>query len=771
MEGDAAARETGTLRAGSRFGGLRTRLVVLVLAAVLPAFVVLGRKAARDRQEILEGAAESARDHARVAAVQGSRILDAAVPYVDLLAQHPVVRGGDAAQRTALFRRLRGSDDRYLNIGLIARDGSVLASALDMEPGVNLAGRAYFRRAIESGRPSLGDYQIGKITKKPSINMGAPVRSADEGGEVAAVVFVAIGLEVFDRLRTEAHVPEDAVVAVVGPGGLVLACLPASGDFAGRSFPDAPLVRAIAADREGSGRLAGLDGRVLTFGWVPILHGGADTGGVIAVGISPDAAVARARTELAWNLATLGAAALLALVVAWVAGELLVVRRARRLVEVTGRIAGGDLAARVGATSGGGEIGAVARSVDAMAAALEERDAELRRAEARYRSLVEQTPAVFYVGETAEGERKPFGRTVHVGPEVRSLFGFDAAEWRTRSGFWAERLHPEDRDRVFAEVSRLVGAPGAFSSEYRLLDREGRAVWVRDAGTARREGDTVRITGFLVDVTEVKSLHAELLRTGQLDAAGRVAAGIARVVEEAAASAQRHARAVLPKVEEDAVSRGHVEGVLRALERLGAIVADLRAFGGTRPLHAQAVDVNVAIERLIPEIRNEAGSGVEVATLLARGVRPAWVDPAAFDEAVLRLAAHVARGLRDDRRRRGGKLTIGTLDVVLDAAAARRSGVVPGSFVLVAFGESGAPAAEDAAARAFEPFAEREPPGGPGSGSGTGSGAGSGAGRAGDPRLALASVFGFARQSGGAAEVAAEEGRGTTWRLLLPCPR
>jgi len=294
-------------------------------------------------------------------------------------------------------------------------------------------------------------------------------------------------------------------------------------------------------------------------------------------------------------------------------------------------------------------------------------------------------------------------------------------------------------------------------------------VWVRDAGSARREGDVVRITGFLVDVTEVKSLHAELLRTGQLEAAGRVAAGIARVVDDATSSALRHARSVLPKLEEDAVSRGHVEGVVRALDRLAAVAADLRAFGRTRALHAQAVDANSAIERLLPEIRNEAGPGVEVATLLARGLRPVWVDPAAFDEAVLRLASHVARGLRDDRRRRGGKLTIGTLDVALDAAAARRSGVVPGSFVLVAFGDSGAPAAEDAAARAFEPFAEREPASG--TGSSPGSGTGSGISRAGEAGLALASVFGFARQSGGTAEVAAEEGRGTTWRLLLPCPR
>jgi PAS domain S-box-containing protein len=357
---------------------------------------------------------------------------------------------------------------------------------------------------------------------------------------------------------------------------------------------------------------------------------------------------------------------------------------------------------------------------------------------------------VFYVTGADAGER-----TVHAGPEVRSLFGFDAAVWRSSPRLWAERVHPEDQARVLAEIRRVSESPGSFTLEYRLLGRDGTAVWVRDTGTSRRDGGDVRITGFLLDVTEVKSLHDRLLQSGQLDAAARVASGVARDVEDLAAAVERHARAVLPKVEEDAVQRGHVEGILRAAERGASLAADLRAFGGAQRLAPEPVMVNPAVERLLPEIRHAAGPTVEVATLLAPGVRPAWVDPAGLDQAVLRLAAHVARGLREDRRRAGGKLTIGTLDVTLDEAAARRSGVAAGSYVLLAFGEGGAAPGPADAARTFQPFGEAESPPGPGRR---------------DAGLLLASVFGFARQSGGTAEVAGEPGRPSAWRLLLPCP-
>src|SRR5262245_12974683 len=121
MEG--AAAEAGALAAGGRSVGLRTRLVVLVLAAVLPAFVILVRNAARERAAILEGAAEDAQQHARVVAGRGSEILASAKPYVELIAANEVVRRGDAAARNRLFADLvAASKDRLRNIGLIALD-------------------------------------------------------------------------------------------------------------------------------------------------------------------------------------------------------------------------------------------------------------------------------------------------------------------------------------------------------------------------------------------------------------------------------------------------------------------------------------------------------------------------------------------------------------------------------------------------------------------------------------------------------------------------
>jgi HAMP domain-containing protein len=84
-----------------------------------------------------------------------------------------------------------------------------------------------------------------------------------------------------------------------------------------------------------------------------------------------------------------GFAAVLVLLAAWVAGELLVLRRVRNLVLAAGRLAEGDLTARTGLPYGLGEIGAVARAFDEMAERLQRRETdaasareELRRGKA-----------------------------------------------------------------------------------------------------------------------------------------------------------------------------------------------------------------------------------------------------------------------------------------------------------------------------------------------------------------------------------------------------
>jgi PAS domain S-box-containing protein len=136
-------------------------------------------------------------------------------------------------------------------------------------------------------------------------------------------------------------------------------------------------------------------------------------------------------------------------------------------------------------------------------------DAELRDAEARYRTLIEQLPAIVY-SEDVESDRL---RLVYVNPRVQELLGITPEEWIADSGVWFRMMHPDDLERVRLENERTEATGEPFSIEYRMIARDGRLVWFRDeAVLVRDEGDgTPRYwQGVMMDITARKVAETQL---------------------------------------------------------------------------------------------------------------------------------------------------------------------------------------------------------------------------------------------------------------------
>ena len=102
------------------------------------------------------------------------------------------------------------------------------------------------------------------------------------------------------------------------------------------------------------------------------------------------------------NLEAAGfAAGLLSLLAAWFGGERFVIRQVRALLQTTTRLAAGDLTARTGARKEPGELGELARAIDGMAGALEQRVRERETAERSLRTRAQQQTAVAALGQFA----------------------------------------------------------------------------------------------------------------------------------------------------------------------------------------------------------------------------------------------------------------------------------------------------------------------------------------------------------------------------------
>ncbi|HYE90754.1 MAG TPA: PAS domain-containing protein [Terriglobales bacterium] len=133
----------------------------------------------------------------------------------------------------------------------------------------------------------------------------------------------------------------------------------------------------------------------------------------------------------------------------------------------------------------------------------------LRAAEIRYRTLVEQIPAVTFLAVLGEGDNE-----IYVSPHIEALLGFTQQEWLENPFLWYQQLHPDDRALWNEEFARGCRTGGPFHAECRFLTRDGRVVWVRGEARVVRDpvGRPLFLQGVAFDITTSKNAEALLLR-------------------------------------------------------------------------------------------------------------------------------------------------------------------------------------------------------------------------------------------------------------------
>jgi diguanylate cyclase (GGDEF)-like protein/PAS domain S-box-containing protein len=136
-----------------------------------------------------------------------------------------------------------------------------------------------------------------------------------------------------------------------------------------------------------------------------------------------------------------------------------------------------------------------------------------RAIEAHYQELVEQLPLIVYVDELNDN-----ASNIYTSPQVEPLLGYTVEEWVSDPDLFANILHPDDRERVLAEIRRTNASGERFVSEYRVLAKDGNTVWIRDESTMYFEGgEAVHSQGYMLDITRRREAEEELRRLAWRD--------------------------------------------------------------------------------------------------------------------------------------------------------------------------------------------------------------------------------------------------------------
>jgi signal transduction histidine kinase len=363
-----------------QLNSLRSRLILLVALAIAPIAVMTIVSGVREREHAIRVAEENLQQLTNLAAANEAQSIESARQILRDLASVPDLTG-DQAHCSRLLANIHKQNPDYANFGLVQLNGDVTCTAIPSKTMVNLGDRTHFRRAVHLRRFVAGGYVFGRVIQKHTVNLTYPL--LDEGQQVQAVVFAALDLTKLDRFVADIQLPPGSLLMTADSDGKIIARKPHPEQWFGKQVW--PEMRAAMAGEPGKPvLLTGPDG-------VERLHRFARVGNnglsdyTVTIGIPADDITAVARRDQKLDLLALAVTLILALLAAWFVGDVLVLRRVKRLATTANSIASGTLAARSGITYGNEEISELARALDAMAAALQEKERQHLLAETQLR--------------------------------------------------------------------------------------------------------------------------------------------------------------------------------------------------------------------------------------------------------------------------------------------------------------------------------------------------------------------------------------------------
>ena len=276
----------------------------------------------------------------------------------------------------------------YAVLAAADSEGQVFASAPEAKGPVNIADRLFFQKAMQTRAFSVGEPVLGRISNKYSINLSFPI--LDDAGRLQGVLTAGLDLPWLGSQLAKSDLPPTTAMVLTDATNKVLFRYPEPLKYIGKMLPDF-LIKAANSGDEGVAEGVGLPGDARLFAFVRLSPPWQEMR--VLLGLPRDWAVGKVNRDLRRNLLWLCLVAAMALAAAWFGSGLVIVQPVRNLRHFTVRLAAGDLTTRAGPAYPEGELGLLAQDFDHMAAALQERDANLLKTAVELRQRAQELTA------------------------------------------------------------------------------------------------------------------------------------------------------------------------------------------------------------------------------------------------------------------------------------------------------------------------------------------------------------------------------------------
>jgi PAS domain S-box-containing protein len=527
-------------------------------------------------------------------------------------------------------------------------------------------------------------------------------------------------------------VPPGATLTVVDRYGAILAGTPQVGASVGRNADAAGFSLALHTP-EGVSEGAGLDGQRRVHGHFAVSLSGGGPDLVVVAGVAREPLLAPVKALVLNTTRGYLVVLLLGLVAAWLIGDMLLVRRLKRLAVIARRFSDGDLTARTGLVSKD-EIGSLARTFDEMALAVD-------RLTRRNRLILESAGVGIY-GVDVDGA------ITMMNPAAAAMLGCAPADvigQKAHELLYRHGVSTAPSDAGTCPVFAALGDGEVHRGDGEVLWRADGTSFPTEyvATPIRDEGAIVGAVVTFRDITERRQLEAQLRQAQKMEAIGRLAGGVAHDFNNLLTVVLSIGESLAEALPTDHALHGDVAELVSAGRRGADLTRQLLAFSRKQVLAPVALDPNALVQGLQRLLERLIGEDVRIVTALsARG--QVLADRGQLEQVIVNLVVNAR-----DAMPRGGTVTISAADVDRPASPSDRFDTPPGRYVLLSVADTGTGMDERTLSRIFEPFFTTK---GPCAGTG----------------LGLSMVYGIVKQSGGDIRVESAPAHGSRFDILLP---
>jgi PAS domain S-box-containing protein len=297
--------------------------------------------------------------------------------------------------------------------------------------------------------------------------------------------------------------------------------------------------------------------------------------------------------------------------------------------------------------------------------------------------------------------------TVYWSEETYRIVGLDPVQGPPSRETMRQRIHPDDRNRVYEELREAAAQKRDFAMEFRVLLPDGTVKYLENTGhpILSARGEFVEMVGSTIDVTERRRAHEERERLRQLESdlahvnrlsiMGELTASLAHEILHPIATARNNARAAIRFLDMSppnmAEVREALDCIVRDADRGKDIVDRIRDHVKKAPPRNDRFDLNEAINEVIEMVRTAIDKNrVSVSTRLAADLNPVWGDRVQLQQVVMNLVLNAVEAMGSVEER---------AQILLIRTEQKEDG-----GVLVAVHDSGPGIDPEHLQRVFEPF-------------------------------------------------------------------